>query len=341
MSETSERGGEPSQGLEPGSSQAATTPPAAALAAGEPAPVGGEPALAAGTVYDVGYKRYLGTRMPQSTRWKVILRQQVSFAWKTWWRYKAALVLAVIATMIAGAIMYIAADSLMRILGGGSAGVRFADGILPLSVVWYCKIGFVSSMTLAATVVSNDLRSGAFTFYFARAVRPWDYVIGKATGLVALAAILMMAGPVLLALLRLGLSESTDQMLAQLPNVGYAFLVGALATLVYSVIPLGFSALVTDRRWALGLWALYYVAIGSMMSGLGLVLWAPLAALDLPTALLRSSFSLFHLDFATGGTPNFSIGWAIGSVLLHSAVAIAVTVRRVTKASREGVGGGS
>jgi hypothetical protein len=303
-----------------------------------------------GTVYDLGYKRYLGTRLPQGLRWRVIMRQQLGSAWKTWWRFKLAMVSAIIATLVAGAIMYVASDTVMQLLrrgdgaGGGANPVgqmalRFIDGILPLSVTWYCKIGFIASMTVAASVVATDVRTGAFTFYFARSVRPLDYVLGKAAGLALLAGLLTFAGPVLLALLRVGLSDSTAQITAQLRGVVYAGIVGLLGTALYSIVPLGFSALVADRRWAIGLWALYYVAFGSIMTGLGFAAWGPLAALDLPGALSRVSYALFDVVLTARGAPRFSIAWDIGAIAAHTLAALALVWWRVDKSARDGVGG--
>jgi hypothetical protein len=302
----------------------------------------------AGTVYDLGYKRYLGTRLPQGMRWRVIMRQQLGSAWKTWWRFKLSMVSAIIATLVAGAIMYVASDTVMQLLRRGDGGganpvgqmaLRFIDGILPLSVIWYCKIGFIASMTVAASVVATDVRTGAFTFYFARSVRPLDYVLGKAAGLALLAGLLTFAGPVLLALLRVGLSDSTSQITAQLRGVGYAGIVGLLGTALYSIVPLGFSALVADRRWAVGLWALYYVAFGSIMTGLGFAVWGPLAALDLPGALSRISYALFDVVLTARGAPHFSIAWDIGSIAAHTIAALALVWWRVDKSARDGVGG--
>lgn len=296
-----------------------------------------------GTIHDLGYKRYLGTRLPQSSRWRVIMRQQLGFAWKTWWRFKIPMLGALIATVVGGAVMYVWSDTVMGMLGrrGGGGpealGVRFLDGIVPLSVLWYCKIGFIASLTVAATVVATDVRTGALTFYFARPVRPLDYVLGKAAGLVVLSAILVAAGPVLLTLFQLGLSGSTALIVDKLPNVAYAALVGVLGTLVYSVVPLGFSAMVADRRWAMGLWAMYYVAFGSIMTALGNAVWQPLAALDLPTALTRISFSLFDLTFVH--SVPFDFKWGVASVVLHAAVALTLVFWRVGQAAREGVGG--
>jgi hypothetical protein len=308
------------------------------------------PAAPVGTVHDLGYKRYDGERLPQGLRWRVIMGQQLGYAWKTWWRFKLTMVSAIVATLVAGAVMYVASDTVMRILvrsGERTPGfnpaselaLRFIDGILPLSVVWYCKIGFVASMTVAASVVATDLRTGAFTFYFARSVRPIDYVLGKAAGLALLAAILTLAGPMVLALVRIGLSDSTTQIAAQLKGLLYAGIVGLLATAIYSIIPMGFSALVADRRWAVGLWALYYMAFGSIMTGLGFVAWAPLSALDLPNALNRICYALFEVTLADRGAPHFSIGWDIGSIAAHAVAALSVVWWRVDKSARDGVGG--
>ena len=51
---------------------------------------------ATGTIHDLGYKRYGGARSSAGTRWRVILANQVATGWKTWWRFKASLGLAVL-----------------------------------------------------------------------------------------------------------------------------------------------------------------------------------------------------------------------------------------------------
>ena len=332
-------------------SEAAGVEAAGGAASSPPAPLEPTRAAPTGTVHDLGYKRYLGTRLPQHLRWRVIMRQQIAYAWKTWWRWKLPMVSAVVATLVAGAVMYVASDTVMNILrpaasgrGGGDMNpigqmaLQFIDGILPLSVLWYCKIGFIASMTVAASTVAADIKTGAFSFYFARSVRPVDYVVGKAAGLILLAAVLVLAGPLLLALLRVGLSDDTSQIVPQLRGLLHAGAVGVLATLIYSIVPLGFSAIVADRRWAVGLWALYYVAVGSIMSGLGLALVPQLAALDLPSALSRVSFALFDVKF-TGQSLDYSIAWDIGSIAVHTLLALGLVSWRVAKAARDGVGG--
>src|SRR5688500_14705104 len=122
----------------------------------------------AGTIHDLGYKRYLGTRRDQSTRWRVIARDQIASAFKFWWRCKAALGLAAIVTAIAGGMMLFASDRKSSLGRAQGFVMQLIDTALPESIIWYCRAGFVVSLTIGATVVASDVQSGAFTFYFAR-----------------------------------------------------------------------------------------------------------------------------------------------------------------------------
>jgi hypothetical protein len=269
------------------------------------------------------------------------MRHQMSTAWKTWWRFKVWLVAAVMATAVAAGFLYLASGKMFRMLGGiGGQVVRFADGILPLSMEWYCKVGFIVSLTIGSTVVAGDVQSGAFTFYFARSVRPRDYVLGKLAGLGALMALIMLAGPVLLAGLRLGLSDDLDQLIELLPIVAKALAIGALGTLAYAAVPLGFSAVIANRRYAMALWAAYYLVLGSMAERIGVVTTPAISALDLPTALKTISLNLFDLHLSDGNLA-ISTSVALISVLGHAAIAIGLVFWRVRSAQQTGVGGSS
>ena len=146
--------------------------------------------MSTGAIHDLGYKRYAGTRQDAGTRWRVIMRHQVAMAWKTWWRFKAWLGMAVLISFIAGAVMYIFSNRMFHGMGRvGDVALTVRDVALPQSIAWYCRAAFITSLTLGATIIAGDVQSGAFTFYFARSVRPRDYVIGKLAGLGAIAAI--------------------------------------------------------------------------------------------------------------------------------------------------------
>lgn len=297
--------------------------------------------MSAGQIHDLGYKRYVGTRRSVDTRWTVIMRHQLATAWKTWWRFKVWLVAAAMATAVAAGFLYLTSGKLFRMLGSLSGeAVRFADGILPLSTLWYCKIGFLISLTIGSTVVAGDLQSGAFTFYFARSVRPRDYVVGKLVGLGVLLALIMLGGPVLLAGLRLGLSDDLAQLIELLPVLWKALAIGGLGTLIYAVVPLGCSALLGSRRHAMALWAAYYLLVGWMAQGIGRVTTPAVAALDLAASLNAVSLNLFDLRF-TGRLPSIPTSAALISILAHVGVAIALVSWRVRRAQHTGVGGSS
>jgi ABC-2 type transport system permease protein len=297
--------------------------------------------MSTGQIHDLGYKRYVGTRRSVATRWTVIMHHQLSSAWKTWWRFKVWLVAAVMATAIAAGFLYLASGKVFRMIGGmGGQAIKFADGILPLSTLWYCKVGFIVSLTIGSTVVAGDLQSGAFTFYFARSLRPRDYVIGKLVGLGILLSLIMLAGPLVLAGLRLGLSDNLDQMIDLLPILYRALAIGLLGTLVYAAVPLGFSALLGNRRYAMALWAAYYIVIGWMAQGVGYVTSPAIAALDLSAALNALSLNLFELHLS-GNTLAIPTSAALISILGHAALAIGVVLWRVRSAQQSGIGGSS
>lgn len=297
--------------------------------------------MSAGQIHDLGYKRYVGSRRAVSTRWTVIMRHQIATAWTGWWRFKAWLIAAVLVTAVSSVLLYTLGDRLFRNIGGmGGALTRFVDGILPNSTVWYCKAGFIVSLAISATVVAGDLQSGAFTFYFARSMRPRDYVLGKLAGLGVILALIMAAGPLVLAAVRVGLSDDLDQAIAMLPTLYKALAVGALGTLLYTAIPLGFSALIANRRHAMAVWAAYYLLVGWLALGLSLLTTPALAALDLASALHAVSLHLFGLQ-AVGRGSDPPTSAALISLLGHAAIAIGLVVWRVRAAQRTGVGGAS
>ena len=297
--------------------------------------------MSAGQIHDLGYKRYVGSRRSFETRWLVIMRHQLSTSWRGWWRYKAWLIAGLMATAVSGSVLYILSGNMIRALSGiGGQQLKLADAMLPLSLTWYCPIGFIVSLTVGATLVAGDVQSGAFTFYFARSVRPRDYVIGKLAGLGVLVALIMLCGPLVLAGLRLGLSDDLDQLIALLPTLYKALAVGALGTLVYAAVPLGFSALITNRRYALALWTVYYTVIGWMAQGVAQVTWPDVAALDLGAALKMVMLNLFEARVRGRGV-SFSTTVALISILGHAAIAIGLVFWRVRKAQQTGVGGSS
>ncbi len=305
----------------------------------EPAPPA-PPALPTGTIHDLGYKRYAGTRRAASTRWGVIARHQISIAWKTWWRFKAAVGLAVITLCITGGMMVFASDRKSSLGWAQSAAMQLIDTALPESIIWFCRAGFLVSLTISATVVANDVQSGAFTFYFARSVRPRDYVIGKLVGLCVLVWFIVGAGPLVISGLRLGVSDTTAEVRDLLPILPKTILLGLVATLAYAAVPLGFSALFANRRQALSVWAAYYLIFGGMVYVLGHFASPSIAALDLPRAVQAVAYHLFDIRYR-GNDPAIPLEAAIGSLSVHVALALSIVGYQVWRAHRSGIGGAS
>ena len=295
---------------------------------------------AKGQIHDLGYKRYAGARSSAGTRWRVILRNQVATGWKTWWRFKASLGLAVLVTFIAGGVMFILRDKVVRDFGGNFAATM-ADAALPKSIEWYTRAAFLVSLTIGARVVAGDLQSGAFTFYFARSVRPRDYVLGKLAGMFVLISAIMLAGPLLLSLARLGLSDDVPQLLDTLHLVPKAIAIGLLGTLAFSSVPLAFSSLFGNVRYAMALWAAYYLVFGLMVSLLGRASHSWIGALDLATALEAVANKLFDLQLFRGRAGWVPWDAALASVLVHVGAAIAILSVQVRRAYGAGVGGAS
>ena len=291
----------------------------------------------ASTIHDLGYKRYLGTRRPSSTRWRVITRHQIATGWKTWWRYKAWLVCAVINTVVAAMFIFVATGKTFH-LGHGLA-TTFADFALPFSIGMFNKIGFLISLTIGAGVIAGDMQSGAFTFYFARSTRPGDYLLGKLAGYGLLIAIPTMGGPFLVACMRVGLAgyDNLSELVPQLWLLPKALAVGALSTLVYTAVPLGWSAMVSNKRYALGLWAGYYLIAGGVFTGIGMSTDTPLAAGDLAISLNSVAGYLFDTPirekFMVGVTP------ALISIGVQAGLSIALIWYQLTTAQKAGVGG--
>jgi hypothetical protein len=299
---------------------------------------------ARGQIHDLGYKRYVGTRRPPSTRWRVIMRQQIADGWKKWWRYKLALGGAVVTMCIAGGLLFFMTNEVIRSVGAIRPGANelvltMADGIVPLSIPFFCRMAFVLSLTLGAAIIANDNQSGAFTFYYVRSVRPWDYVLGKLAGYGFLVATLVLIGPMLLACFRLGMSDDTDQLVSYLVILPKVLALGLLATLAYTAIPLAISALVPNRRYALALWAAYYLIVGNIALAVGTVSKSPLSALDIQTSLTAVTNGMFDLTILRGHPLFFSATVGVISLIGQSALAIGIIWYQVSRDQRHGVGG--
>jgi hypothetical protein len=290
-----------------------------------------------GTIYDLGYKRYVGTRRPQSTRWGVIARHQLRAAWKGFWRYKLALVLALINVAVWGVLM--AQEPVKAAMARFFTGAP-EDIILGWSYTglgWFDRIAFIVGLTVAAGSVANDAATGAFQFYFARPVRPIDYVLGKLAGFWLLFAIILIGGPLILAAIRLGMYEDGATALANATLLLKVIGVGALAALTYAGVTLAVSALSPSRRYAYAVWAAYHLVLGTVVSVIGARAAPIVSALDITSAI--SAIVAWMVDVQPRGEVVLAPGWAVLGLVLHAGVAIGILYGVVARGRSTGIGG--
>ncbi len=288
-------------------------------------------------IHDLGYARYAGERRPPSTIWRVIMRQHLAFAWKTKWRLKPWLLGAAGISLVVGTLMYLQKNELVSALRSVGRPVSWIDGALPMSFDYFRIPAFMVTMTIGAAVIARDRESGAFTFYFARPVRPLDYVLGKLAGQLVLMAMIFLIGPVLLTIFRIAISESTREALDQLILVPKVLLVGTLATWMYAALPLAVSAVSSRRTIAFGLWAGYYIMVAKIVANVGALLWLPLKAFDPGSAVQSLAMRIF--DMTVQGEKLAPMWAAIISLIVQPAIAVAIIVMMVTREAAGSVGG--
>lgn len=300
------------------------------------------PADQRAAVHDLGHRRYTGARRRQATRYLVIARHLFAGAMRGWWRSRIWLIGAAMTTVATGVVMYIFRNDVFRGLVSEGVALRFVDALVPMSLDWFTKLGFVVGTTVGAGLLAADLRAGAFEFYFARSVRPVDYLVGKLAGVMLLMAALVGAGPLLLALFRIGLSTGDSKALvAALTGVPRTLLSCAAAVAVYTAVPVGLGALGRTPRAAVAIWVCFYLLGGGAAEILAAALELPaLAALDVQQAVVGVALGLYGASPVgnSGAVPPLPL--ALLAVALYTAIGTGLVIWRVARAYRAGLGGG-
>jgi len=300
-----------------------------------------EPAKTRAVIHDLGYKRYVGNRRAQSTRWRVISGNVLRSAWRGWWRLKIWMILVFVETVSFGAVLYVSQDKVFERIVGQAGQVLVADALLPYTytAMFFPFLGFIVSISLAAGAIARDLDAGAFEFYFSRPVRPFDYLAGKLVGLVAILWLVVGAGPLLLSLLRLGLAENGAEAARAGVAVAKVAAIGGVAAFAFASIALGFSALSRNRKHTIAIWAGYYLIAGTVLALVASKIGVPtLAALDVKNAIGGMSMGFFDFGFQGRG-PAPSLAGSMGGLGLLSAAALGLAYWRVALAEKAGLGG--
>ena len=304
------------------------------------APVQTAPPRAA--IHDLGYKRYVGTRRPQSTRWRVIVKNLVATSWRGWWRMKLWVIGAIMTTVGVAVPMYISRDEMFEELLRGGVAMKFTDAMVAMSYQFYPWWGFLLASTIAAGAVARDLRAGAFEFYFSRPVRPIDYLAGKVAGVFLIMSLAMAAGPLLLSFFRVGLSRDLDEVWPNLAVVPKVAVIGLVSSLAYAVVPLALSTLAARPRITIAIWVFFYFLFGGLMEGLAFGLHIPdLGAVSLPNAVRSFAWGVLDVELPMRGPHELpSVAASLCALLGYVALGLAVLHVRLRAAEKAGMGGG-
>jgi hypothetical protein len=288
-------------------------------------------------IHDLAMGRYAGERVPPARRYRAIAANVVGVAWRGRVLTKIAVVASAAITLAAGFAMYILRNQLFDMARVRGAQIPKAEQIVFIAEPVFEVVAFVLALLFATAAIANDLKLGAFQFYFARPIRPRDYVLGKILGLALLVGIPMFAGPVALALVRLVLADSLASALAVWRVVPAAIALGIAGTAAYVLPAAGLGALVGKRQLAQASFAIYWIVISPAAFGLSFALRMPWVRLvSVPNDLSVIGFWLFNLRPDDGSPP--ALASAIALAVLCAAGLFSVW-RRVDRSAHKGLGG--
>lgn len=275
-------------------------------------------------IHDLGHAAYTGPRTPPSRRFWVIARNVIAVAWRSRLGVKLPVIIAVATTVTAAVVMYFLRLKLTEMVRARGAKIPQAEAVVFVAGAFYEFSAFILAVIVCCAAIADDLRMGAFQFYFARAIRPRDYVLGKLLGLAMVVGIPMFLGPLILAIMRLVYADSVAQAIELSPVIPRAMLHGLLGTAAYVLPAAGMGAWAQKRQPAQATFAVYFMLIAPAAFGLSIPLGAPwLRVVSLPndlSVLGEAIFGLAHnpqdppvwasaLSLATFSTLGFFAVW--------------------------------
>ena len=293
------------------------------------------PAVRAGNIYDLGYRRYEGPRLGRghAIRSLIIHSFRTTFGIGRSGRAKAA-------PIIFGAMAILPA---VIIVGGLTVAARFGFNrqLDETELIgfnnYYSSITAIVVLFCAAQapeMFGRDQRHGVLALYFARALRRSDYALGRLIGFDLAILLLILIPMVILFLGRVLLStDIAGAFGANLPNVPPVIAQGLVISTLYGSLAMAVSAYTPRRAYATagvialfvlpGLVAGIIIGIGSSTVGTWLVAVSPNTILDGTNALFFNRSLGEEYFFVSIPSWLFLV-----SAVVEVGVAVAVILRR-------------
>lgn len=292
----------------------------------------------AGSIYDIGYRRYEGPRLGRghAVRSLYVHSLRTTFGIGRGGRSKIAPVILGILALLP-AVAFVGAMALFSEFGVGSRFVNQSPirydtygGAISTIVILFCA-------AQAPELFGRDQRHGVLALYFARALRRSDYAFARIGGFMTALVILELLPQLVLFLGRILLTPDIFQAIRDdLPSVGPVLAQTALSAGLLGGIAMAISAFTPRRAYAVaGIIAVFLipnivagivVGLGSSTIGTWLTLMSPTAVLDGTNALLFDT--PLDTDFFFVDLPEVAYLAAAAVGIVGS---IAITVRRFTR----------
>jgi ABC-2 type transport system permease protein len=291
----------------------------------------------AGSIYDIGYRKYEGPRLGRvhAVRSLFFSSLRSSFGIGRGGRAKVApLTLGILACIPAVAI--IAAQALLRQFPGGEG----FEGQLPIRYDTYAStIGIFVILFCAAQapdLFGRDQRHSLLALYFARALRREDYTLARIAGFAVAVFVLQLLPQVLLFLGRVLLATDVVKGITDdLPDLAAVAAQAALTAGLLGGLAMAIAAFTPRRAYAVaGIIALFIIPniVVGIVVGLGssdlagwLVLLSPTSILDGTNAFL---FDMPQESQFEGAILFVEPAAYLAAAAIGIAGSIAVTIRR-------------
>ena len=237
-------------------------------------------------IRDMGYRPYEGAMLPHRGRYWIIAWRLLAGAWAAR-SVKILLLGALFPMIIFGVLMYVQLK--MKSVMGSSIQIQLDDPDHMIFIVYYwCQLWFAFGLSqrVGAPTIADDMRTGAFSFYFCRPVSRVHYMVGKILPVAILVALAATLPAVLLCLFRLSIAADGADAWTALKLLGSTLALTPFYLGLFSVLPVCLGALTTRARAVQFIWSGVFFL--SWITGEGLASAAEepaLALISLPTCL--------------------------------------------------------
>jgi len=286
------------------------------------------------TIRDLGYQRYDGPRLPHRSRYRVLISRTLSLEWASG-LLKTAFILGMIPMVACGAWMFFKIWGINQLAAQGAPREMLLEKFgNPSDWVFYCVFwcqiwfAFAISLLAAAPAISDDVRTGAFQFYFARPVSKGHYLLGKLVPVWLFLALTTVPPGLALSLLRVALCKTAAEAWQALPLVASTLVYGLISATVLSLVPLAMSTLGRRSGALQGAWAAVFFLPWILGETLASATDIPYAALvSIPTDLRLLAQGLF------GMAPSYAVPWYLPAAILGAlaAASLWVLLRRLER----------